>query len=61
MAMYLCRNLGGYKLTEIGKELGLENYSSASSACLAMKGRIDKENRLVRQVQKVEKLLLKSQ
>ncbi len=61
MAMYLCRNLGGYKLTEIGKELGLENYSSVSSACLAMKGRIDKENRLVRQVQKVEKLLLKSQ
>jgi len=40
MAMYLCRNLGGYKLTEIGKELGLENYSSVRAACLAMKGRI---------------------
>jgi REP element-mobilizing transposase RayT len=38
MAMYLCRTLGGYKLTEIGRVLGLEKYSSVSSACLAMKG-----------------------
>ncbi len=60
MAMYLCRNLGGYKLTEIGKELGLENYSSVSSACLAMKGRIDKEKRLARQVRKAERSLVKS-
>ncbi len=58
MAMYLCRSLGGYKLTEIGKVLGLEKYSSVSSACLAMKGRIDKEKRPARQV---EKLLLKGQ
>ena len=36
MAMYLCRSLGGYKLTEIGRVLGLEKYSSVSSACLAM-------------------------
>jgi len=48
MAMYLCRSLGGYKLTEIGKVLGLEKYSSVSSACLAMKERIDKEKRLPR-------------
>ena len=59
MAMYLCRSLGGYKLTEIGKVLGLEKYSSVSSACLAMKERIDKEKRLARQVRKVEELLLK--
>ena len=51
----------GSGLTEIGKVLGLEKYSSVSSACLAMKGRIDKETRLGRQVQKVEKLLLKCQ
>ena len=61
MAMYLCRSLGGYKLTEFGKVLGLEKYSSVSSACLAMKGRIDKEKSLARQARKVEKLLLKSQ
>ena len=61
MAMYLCRTLGGYKLTEIGRMLGLEKYSSVSSACLAMKGRVEKEKRLVRRVRKVERLLLKSQ
>ena len=59
--MYLCRSLGGYKLTEIGKVLGLEKDSSVSSACLAMKERIEKEKRLPRQVRQVKKLLLKSQ
>ena len=52
MAMYLCRSLGGYKLTEIGKVLGLEKYSSVSSACLAMKRSMDKEKRLARQVKR---------
>ena len=60
MAMYLCRTLGGYKLTEIGRVLGLEKYSSVSSACLAMKARVEKERRLARRVRKVERLLLKS-
>ncbi len=27
MAMYLCRRLGGYNLTEIGRVVGLEKYS----------------------------------
>jgi hypothetical protein len=61
MAMYLCRSLGGYKLTEIGRMLGLEKYSSVSSACLAMKGRIEKKKRLARRVRKVERFLLNSQ
>lgn len=61
MAMYLCRTLGGYKLTEIGQVLGLEKYSSVSSACLAMKGRVEKERKLARKARKVESLLLKSQ
>ena len=61
LAMYLCRTLGGYKLTEIGRVLGLEKYSSVSSACLAMKGRVEKEKRLARAVRGVESLLLKSQ
>jgi len=61
MAMYLCRTFGGYKLTEVGRLLGLEKYSSVSSACLAMKGRVEKEKRLARRVREVESLLLKSQ
>jgi REP element-mobilizing transposase RayT len=61
MAMYLCRTLGGHKLTEIGKVLGLEKYSSVSSACLAMKGRIEREKRLARRVRTVERLLKSQQ
>ena len=61
MAMYLCRTLGGHKLTEIGKVLGLEKYSSVSSACLSMKGRIENEKRLARRARNVEKLLKSQQ
>ncbi len=61
MAMYLCRRLGGYKLTEIGKVVGLEKYSSVSSACLAIKGRLEKEKGVVQRARQVEEILLKSQ
>jgi len=57
MAMYLCRTLGGHKLIEIGKALGLEKYSSVSSACLSMKGRIENEKRLARRAHNVERFL----
>ncbi len=56
-AMYLCRTLGGHKLTDIGKVLGLETCSSMSLACLSMKGRIENEKRLACRTRNVGKLL----
>ncbi|MBW8058684.1 MAG: transposase [candidate division NC10 bacterium] len=61
MAMYLCRTLGGHKLVDIGKLVGLEKYSSVSSACLSMKERVAREKRLARRAGQVENLLIKSQ
>jgi len=61
MAMYLCRTLGGYRLTEIGKVVGLEKYSSVSTAYLRMKERVNKERRLSRKAREIENQLLKSQ
>jgi len=61
MAMYVCRILGGHKLTDIGKVLGLEKASSVSSACLSMKGRIGNEKRLSGRARNVERLLKSQQ
>jgi hypothetical protein len=61
MAIYLCRELGGHKLREIGAAFGLEKYSSVSSACLSMKARMEREKRLARQAEKIKKALLKGQ
>lgn len=61
MAMYLCRTLGGYKLTEIGRVVGLEKYSSVSTAYLRMKERVSKERKLNRRARQIENILLKSQ
>ena len=61
MAMYLCRELGGHRLREIGAVLGLEKYSSVSSACLSMKARMKREKRLAKKAEEVERLLLKGQ
>ena len=61
MAMYLCRELGGHRLKEIGAVLGLEKYSSVSSACLSMKARVTKEKKLAKQAEQIKRLLLKGQ
>jgi len=61
MVMYLCRRLGGYKLTEIGLVVALEKYSSVSTAYLRMRERIAKERKLKHRAQQIEKQLLKSQ
>ena len=42
-AIYLCRTLGGHKLSVIAEAMGLKNYSTKSSACLAIKARTEKE------------------
>jgi len=61
MAMYLCRNLGGHKLTDIGKVLGLEKCSSLSLACLSMTARIENEKRLADRTRNVGRLLKSQQ
>jgi putative transposase len=61
MAMYLCRTVGGHKLTEIAKVVGLEKYSSVSTAYLRMKERLANERRLSRRAREIEDRLLKSQ
>jgi REP element-mobilizing transposase RayT len=61
MAMYLCRALGGHKLTEIGKVVGLKKYSSVSTAYLRMKARLANERRLGQKAKEIENRLLKSQ
>lgn len=61
MAIYLCRELGGHKLREIGAAFGLEKYSSVSSACLSMKARMERDKRLARQGEKIKRSLLKGQ
>ena len=49
----------GYE--EIGREVGLEKYSSVSTAYLRMKERISKERKLNRRAKQIENHLLKSQ
>ena len=61
MAMYLCREFGGHRLREIGAVLGLEKYSSVSSACLSMKARVEKEKKLAKQAEQIKRLLINSQ
>ncbi|MBI2539520.1 MAG: hypothetical protein HYW04_06960 [Deltaproteobacteria bacterium] len=61
MAMYLARVLGGYKLVEIGRAMGLERYSTVSSACLAMKQRINRDRALAGRAKKIESYLQKGQ
>jgi len=61
MAMYMCRTVGGYKLTDIGRVVGLEKYSSVSTAYLRMQERISKERKLRNRALQIEKQLLKSQ
>jgi len=57
MAIYLCRTIGGHKLSAIAKAVGFKNYSSASSSYLAMKARIENEKRLARRARQVEEYL----
>jgi putative transposase len=61
MAMYVGRTLGGYKLVEIGRALGLEKYSSVSSACLTMKRQVEQEKAAARRKRQIERILMNSQ
>ena len=57
MAMYVCRTLGGYKLTEIGQALGLEKYSSVSSGCVAMQRRVEQQKPVARRARQIARLV----
>jgi len=59
MAIYLGRRLGGYKLTEIGRAMGVGKYSTVSSACLVMKERIERDRRVARRAKQIEQSLSK--
>lgn len=60
MAIYLSRQLGGHRHSEIGKALGLDNQSSVSSACLRMKSRVAKDRQIDRRARRVTAALTKS-
>ena len=61
MVVYLCRQLGGYRLTDIGGAVGLENPSSVGTAYLTMKGRVEKQRTLARRARKISSIVIKSQ
>ena len=61
MVVYLCRQLGGYRLTDIGGAVGLENPSSVGTAYLTMKGRVEKQRTLARRARKISSFVIKSQ
>ncbi len=61
MVVYLCRQLGGYRLTDIGGAVGLENPSSVGTAYLTMKGRVEKQRTLARRARKISSIVVKSQ
>jgi putative transposase len=60
VAIYLSRQLGGYKEGEIGKMVGLEKTSSVSSAYLRMRARVAREKKLARRISSIERELAKS-
>jgi putative transposase len=59
MAIYLSRQLGGHKHSEIGKMLGLDNMSSVSSACLRMKLKVEQDRRVGRRAQRITGAVVK--
>jgi len=61
IAIYLARNTSRMTLGEIGAAFGITNYSTVSSAAERIKGRMVKDTCLRREVEKLKKLLDKSQ
>lgn len=59
VAVYLGRQIGGHKLRDIGRAVGLEKYSSVSTAYLKMKSRIQQDPKLARRTRRVQTQLLR--
>ena len=51
MAIYLSRQFSGSKLADIGKEFGIDNYSTVSTIIERMKGKISKDERVRKRMQ----------
>ena len=61
IAISLARHTSRMTLGEIGTAFGLTNDSTVSGAAERIKGRLGKDNRLRQEVEKLKKLLDKSQ
>jgi chromosomal replication initiation ATPase DnaA len=61
IAIYLVRRLCSQTLPCVGKECGIDNYSTVSSAVQRIKNRIDKDKYLQREVDDVRIMVLRSQ
>ncbi|MBI2985807.1 MAG: transposase [Deltaproteobacteria bacterium] len=57
IAMYICREIGGYNHREIAKRLNVGSYSTVSSACALMKKRLEQDQALREQVAKIRRQL----
>ncbi|MBN4053190.1 transposase [bacterium AH-315-L15] len=60
-AIYLARNIGGYRLREIGERWGGLQYSSASGMIYAMKRMLSEDRNLRRRLKVIEQTVLKKQ
>ena len=60
-AIYLSRQLRGSKLTEIGKDFGINNYSTVSTIIERMKSRISEDRRVNKRVEYLMDILKMSQ
>ena len=61
VAIYLQRKYCGQTLTALGKDYGITNYSSVSSAFERVKARLSRDGKLRADVEKIEKILEKGQ
>ncbi len=58
VAMYVCREVGGYSHREIAQRLGAGSYSTVSSACAMLKRQLADDRTLQKQTQKVREKLV---
>ena len=61
LAIFLSRKISGLKLEEIGKEFGLQSYSSVSSVVIRTEHLLSKSKHLRKMVKKIKRNLNKSQ
>ncbi len=50
VAMYLCRDIGGYKLSQIASHFGLKRIGSISNTIAKLKSRMERDRKLVDKV-----------
>lgn len=60
VAMYLCQQLGGYKLSEIMTQFGLSNIGSVSFITSQIRKRLKNDRQLKKQVQQIKDYVIKN-